>query len=95
MTETKTYTCDLCHEEIIVKGRNLVDVKLRYGYKEVEYHAHLACLEKVGLRVLPKIDVEEVDQTWLTDEKGEQIPPIQIQSASGVHEVEEEEQGDD
>lgn len=86
MTETRTYVCDICHKEIVKLGKSLVDVKLRYGYKEVEYHAHLACLDKLGLFVLPKPDVFEIDQTWLTGEKGEQVPPIQIKSASNVEE---------
>jgi hypothetical protein len=57
-----------------------VNIKLGYGYKEVRYHAHLACLDKIGLSVLPKTpEPLEIDQTWLTGEKGEQVPPIQIQ----------------
>lgn len=64
MTETKTYTCDICKEE--GKKKDLVQVSLEQSYLNKEYHAHPACLDKVGLQwsQMPLVPVPE-DKTWL------------------------------
>lgn len=76
MTKTITLTCDICKQP--VDEHAAISIELENGYRNVDYHAHADCLEKIGLPFNRKPPELIVDQTWLTGEDGTKAPPFKI-----------------